>query len=209
MLQNTIDNLPELLKDCICTLCNTAKDTSNKESMCSSLIKVVNFDRIAKRYSAQMKLKKMPTSVDALYVDSKQKWFLIEFKNGSVDSVNIYRKAYDSSIILSNLFTHIDFEFIRKNVIFILVYKPEKCKAQPRIKPCPARDKTMRYIQERAQTETVLFYFDKLEDYLFKEIHTYPLDVFEQKFIKVKEAEEKQEKYATDNPTGTIRVCDG
>lgn len=46
MTEEDIEKLPEILKDYICTLKRASLDTTNKQYMCESTIKVVNFDKI-------------------------------------------------------------------------------------------------------------------------------------------------------------------
>lgn len=51
-------------------------------------------------YSKSVGLKGKPMSNDALYASADGQWYFIEFKNGSVDKSDIFRKIYDSIIML-------------------------------------------------------------------------------------------------------------
>ena len=107
-------------------------DKSKKVSMCDRRIKVINFDNIAKVYSKTKGLPAIPTSNDALYIDRNDKWYFIEFKNGSIDKSNIYRKLYDSLIMLIELKIIPNIDFVRKNLHYILVYNSENIEVIPK-----------------------------------------------------------------------------
>lgn len=83
------------------------------------------------------------------------------------------------------------YEFIRQNIQYILVYNSAK---HGKLAYSDSRNATYNYIMERAQVEEKLFDIDKLQDFLFKETHTYSKEQFEQKFVLPME---KQEEAAT------------
>ena len=149
--------------------------------MCESTIKVVNFDKIPNAYAKGRGWKSVPNSNDALYISFENRWYFIEFKNGSIDKADLYRKIYDSVIMLLEMNIIPDIEFVRKNIEFILVYNSEK---YGKIKPSPAREANFNYILRRAGQEEKLFQVEKLEQYLLKETHTYTKELFNEKFVK-------------------------
>ena len=53
----------------------------------------------------------MPCSNDALYVQDKNHWFFFEFKNGKIDATQLYRKIYDSIIMLLEMNVIQDIKF--------------------------------------------------------------------------------------------------
>lgn len=114
MTEEVINELPEELKKHVCKLKKASKDDSNGEAMCESFLKVIHFDKISKEYSAKRGLRNLPKSNDALYIDIYGKWYFIEFKNGSVEKDDIYRKLYDSLIMLMEWGVIPDFDSIRK-----------------------------------------------------------------------------------------------
>ena len=181
MTEEDIEKLPEILKDYICTLKRASLDTTNKQYMCESTIKVVNFDKIPNAYAKGRGWKSVPNSNDALYISFENRWYFIEFKNGSIDKADLYRKIYDSVIMLLEMNIIPDIEFVRKNIEFILVYNSEK---YGKIKPPPAREANFNYILRRAGQEEKLFQVEKLEQYLLKETHTYTKELFNEKFVK-------------------------
>ena len=187
MTEEVINNLPDKLKGHICTLKRASIDKTNKIPMCESSIQVVNFDQIPKEYSKGRGWNGVPKSNDALYIDIYKKWFFIEFKNGSIQKDDVYRKIYDSIIMLVEWGIIPSFDFVRKNINYILVYNENK---QGKIQQSQARNQNYKYFMTLARQEERLFDIDKLEDYLFRETHTYTQKLFEENFIEKKEKEE-------------------
>ena len=188
MTEEVINRLPEELKEYICTLKRASMDTTNQKPMCESYLKVVNFDRIPNVYARGKGWSGVPKSNDALYVDTRGKWFFIEFKNGTVEKDDIYRKLYDSLIILMEWKIIPDVNFVRENINYILVYNEGKYgKAQK----SAAREQNYNYFMKLAQQEERLFEIDKFEKYLFNKTHTYTKRQFEEFFVQPKEQEEE------------------
>lgn len=188
MTEEVIGKLPDKLKNHICTLEKASTDTFNNDPMCESRIKVVNFDKIPNKYSRGRGWRGVPKSNDALYIDVQDKWFFIEFKNGEVHKDDIYRKIYDSLIMLMEWGIIPDFNFIRENINYILVFNEGQYK---KIQQSQSREQNYNYIMRLAQQEEKLFDIDKFEKYLFKETHTYTKAEFENVFVKIKEQEEE------------------
>lgn len=188
MKEKVIEELHDILKNNLCTLKGASLDDSKqfKFYMSESKITVVNFDKIPNIYSKGKGWKGVPNSNDALYVDDN-KWYFIEFKNGEVVKANVYRKIYDSLIMLIELGIIPDFEFVRKNMIYILVYNSEKGN---KITESPAREENYSYFFKLASQEEKLFEIEKFEKYLFDETHTYTKDMFQEKFVAVMEGKE-------------------
>lgn len=150
-------------------------------------MKTINFDKIPNQYAKGKGWMGVPKSNDALYIDKYNKWYFIEFKNGYIKLEDIYRKIYDSLIMLLEWNIIPDFEFCRRNINYILVYNEE---VYGKIQPSVSRQKTYEYISKLAKKEVCLFHIDKLKDYLFSETHTYNKEMFNEKFILEKEKEE-------------------
>lgn len=187
MTEETIELLHETLKRHVCTLKKTSMDETNNECMCDSKMKVVNFDKIPSEYARGRGWSGVPCSNDALYVSAEGKWYFIEFKNGEIQKDQVYRKLYDSLIMLIDLNIIPDFEFVRNNINYILVYNSKK---YDKIPDSPERDRNYGYFLELAQQEKKLFGIDKFEKYLFRETHTYTKSLFEEKFVLPMEREE-------------------
>lgn len=129
----------------------------------------------------------LPRSNDALYIDADHQWYFIEFKNGTVEKDDIFRKIYDSLIMLIEIGIIPDFAFGRDFIHYILVYNGEK---YDKVQSSPSRDMTFSYIRGLAKTEKKLFGIDKLEGYLLKAVHTYTKELFEEQFVQPMEQQE-------------------
>lgn len=186
MTEENILKLPEILRERTTTLKTVSKDKSNGIFMTESKIRVVNFDKLPKVYARGKGWPFMPKSNDALYVDDDQ-WFFIEFKNGEVEKDDIYRKLYDSLIMLIELDVISGFQFSRSNINYILVYNSQK---YPRCQESKSRKAGFDYIMNLAKMEERLFGMELFEGYLFKKVHTYTKELFESEFVAVMESKE-------------------
>lgn len=188
MTEKVINELPEVLKRHICTMKKASFDESKAVNMTESLLKVVNFDKIPNEYSRGKGWSGVLASNDALYITEDEKWYFVEFKNGSIDKADIFRKIYDSLIMLIELGIIPDFQFIRNHLYYILVYNSDK---HSKIPKSQSRDANYAYIHRLAQKEEKLFDVEKLEQYLFKETHTYSKELFQSEFIVRMERQEQ------------------
>ncbi len=186
MTDEVKDNLPELLKH-ITTLKKTSWDKEKKKYMCESKMKVINFDKIPKAYNRGKGWSILPKSNDALYIDVKGQWYFIEFKNGGINSGEIYKKLFDSIVMLLDEKIIPDIQFVRDNINYILVYNSNK---YGKMANSPSREGIYGYVFERAEEEEKLFDIDKFEQYLFRETHTYTPSLFKKEFVLPKEREE-------------------
>lgn len=187
MTEKVIDNLPEILKRHICAIRKTSLDDSKAVNMCDSELKVINFDKMPREYSMGKGWGNMPSSNDALYISEDGKWYFIEFKNGSVDKSDIFKKIYDSLVILIELGIIPDLQFIRDKVYYILVYNSDKYSKVPKPEHLSSN---YSYIYRMAQQEEKLFGVEKFEGYLLKEVHTYTKELFKKEFIERMENQE-------------------
>ncbi len=188
MTEDTISKLPKLFANHIVTLKRTSKDETNAAFMTESLIRVVHFDKIPQVYAKGKGWRAVPKSNDALYIDGN-KWSFIEFKNGTIKRDDIYRKIYDSLIMLIELGEITGFQFSRENIDYILVYNSEKF---PKCQESESREKGFSYILNLAKKEEKLFELDLLEGYLLHEVHTYTKEVFQERFVSVMEKKEEE-----------------
>ena len=101
-------------------------------------------------------------------------------KRTSTDTTNKVAMCESKMIV-------VDFEFVRNNVKYILVYNGEK---YSKIQESKARSQNYDYIMKLANQEEKLFEIDRFEKYLFDETHTYTAVSFEKKFVRIKEEEE-------------------
>lgn len=128
-----IETLPDLFRENIKTLKETSSDDSDKYNikyMTESDLNVISFDDVIKKYMKDKHFNSFIFSNDALYITENGTWIFIEFKNGKIHKDEIYRKIYDSIIMLieKNIIT--SFDKVRKDFEDILVYNSENGKAQ-------------------------------------------------------------------------------
>lgn len=188
MTEEVIKNIPGVLGRHLCTMKKASYDESNAEYMSDSSLKVINFDKIPAEYLHGKGWANMPTSNDALYISTDQNWYFIEFKNGSIDKAVLYRKIYDSFLILIDMGMIPDIQFVRDHIQYILVYNSEK---YPLFPVSQNRDVNYSYIMRLSQREKKLFGVEKLEEYLLKETHTYTKELFEKNFVVPMEEQER------------------
>jgi len=132
----------DLLESFPMTLQKTSEDEASKdvsgtpEVMTTCQKQVVSFDSFKKNVASDWGGK--PHSCDALYRYDDNTWFLIEFKNGTLENTRenefkpksgefygIIRKLFESLFLLTERLGQ-TIEFTRKNLIFILVYNEDK-----------------------------------------------------------------------------------
>mgnify|MGYP003226723610 FL=1 len=102
------------------TLKHCSKDDASSDYMTESRLLAVNFDRFSKYYCQVVKMAQQPKTNDALYCTEDGKWYFVEFKNGSIKKDEIYRKIYDSLIMLIEAGMIPDYQFSRENISYIL-----------------------------------------------------------------------------------------
>lgn len=188
MTEEIKKGLHPMLQKHTCTLEKASRDTTNAEPICNSQMEVVDFDKIPNEFSRGRGWSNVPKSNDALYIDAQQKWHFIEFKNGEVKKGEVYRKLYDSLLMLMEWNIIPSFDFIRTNIDYILVYNADKYGKDQK---APAREQTYSYIMALAEQEERLFDIDKFEKYLFRKTHTYTKAQFEERFVRPMEEEEQ------------------
>lgn len=186
MIREILDKLSPILSKHKCTLREASKDDTRALSMCESALEVIHFDKIPKEYCRTLNCSGIPKSNDALYISREDNWYFIEFKNGAVEKADVYRKIYDSIIMLIELKIIPDFQFVREHIRYILVYNPKK------YSDMPGRDTIHSYVYERAESERELFEIQKFKAFLLKETHTYTPGLFRDNFVLPMERQERE-----------------
>ena len=164
-------------------------DDSNGTAMICSEYEVIDFDKVKDEYireKCDINLAEFPMSNDCLAVINDDIFF-VEFKNGSINSVDAYKlhiKVYDSLLLYSDI-TEETLTDIRKNVGYILVYNEEKNRElQPfeegkkirlRAAEVPGSGEYNSIVQSVmgfAQKQLVRFGLNFFNGYCFREMHT-------------------------------------
>ena len=130
------------------------------------------------------KIAQQPKTNDTLYCTEDGKWYFVEFKNGSIKKDEIYRKIYDSLIMLIEAGMIPDYQFSRENISYILVYNKEKIMQEKQIKVNSAKNQIHRHIEQKQEKLFCLFELEKLQGYILDENNTYTKEQFEQLFVK-------------------------
>lgn len=181
MTKDRIGQLTDVLRKHTCTLKKASLDEEHSHFMCESELEVVDFDEIPKEYARGREYPCVPKSNDVLYIDKNENWYFVEFKNGKIDKSDIYRKLYDSIIMLMELNIIPDFDFLRTRTQYILVYNSDK---YPYVPKSEALESIYSHHLKQADSEKKMFDIWKLEKYLFKETHTYTKELFDERFIQ-------------------------
>lgn len=190
------------------TLKDTSYDEDNKVYMVDCSLEVCSFDDV-KEWYVKNKIplaNPNPKSNDALLFE-KGKSFFIEFKNGKINNTvnfEINKKIYDSLLMLFDL-GYVDengrevdsISYTRQNMNYILVYNYEKyLEAGPtrqtkegferqrvEVSSSKHRDLLFSTMRKLADDELIKFGLDQFKNYLFKDVHTYTVEEFQEKFI--------------------------
>lgn len=157
-----------------------SKGGEGNQPMINSKAPVYNFDRIAKRYAKKYKLD-TPSTSDGLYIDDiTNKFYLIEFKSGTIEPENVFCKVYDSAVILRDTIFTKSYDEIRKNVEYILVYNHSKvCSSRFKSKN---RDKLANKVRKLSKSEKALFKIKHAKNMVYANVYTLDLEDFISKF---------------------------
>jgi hypothetical protein len=136
---------------------------------------VVNIDKFKNDFVKNMRLNQAPMSCDALCMVSPGEFFLIEFKNGTIDDLKNYEikvKIFETLLILTERLDK-TIQFTRDHVTFILVYNEEAAQKF--------------YIHKEVFSHTTDFKIDmglgRFEKIYFKSVNVYSKAEFETHFV--------------------------
>lgn len=200
--------MQEIIEEEKGSLQQASYDEEHDEYMVESQLQVCLFDRVKDWYVREKvsNVNPLPKSNDALFFGNEESFF-IEFKNGKIDNAenfNLYKKIYDSLLILFDL-DYSDqkgrkvnsISYARANMNYILVYNEERYhEAGPtrqtkegferqnvEKKGSIHRDKLYKRIRNLANEELIKFGLDQFEHYLFKNVYTFTVTEFQERFV--------------------------
>jgi hypothetical protein len=169
------------------TLEQLSADTDEKANpkgrgvfMTSSKKKAVNFDKFKESIAAKYALNNSPASCDALYMQSENEWFLIEFKNGNIDKEKVFQvrgKIFQSLLLLTEKLDK-TIGFTRGNLNFILVYNENIVKNTARISIGNS------LYNLAGNSKFFPLGFDGLQRLYFKDVYVWNKKEFDSNFIK-------------------------
>lgn len=161
------------------TLENTINITSYSQSDNEYMTKanniVINGDILKDIYNTKYNFTNRPKSADAVYKFENGNIYIIEFKNGKInnkeDKLDIFKKAYDTFLILLDIGIIKDLDYSRNYTTYILVYNKLKNDE-------PNKDNIYKYFAKNA-----LIY----KKYNFKDLYTLQEVSFKESFACTKE----------------------
>lgn len=161
------------------TLENTINITSYSQSDNEYMTKanniVINGDILKDIYNTKYNFTNRPKSADAVYKFENGNIYIIEFKNGKInnkeDKLDIFKKAYDTFLILLDIGIIKDLDYSRNYTTYILVYNKLKNDE-------PNKDNIYKYFAKNA-----LIY----KKYNFKDLYTLQEVLFKESFACTKE----------------------
>jgi hypothetical protein len=148
--------------------------------MTSSKKQAVNFDKFKGCIAAKHKVNNCPNSCDALYMQSESEWFLIEFKNGTIDEKKIFQvrgKIFQSLLLLTEKLDK-TICFTREKLNFVFVYNEDKADENT------ARTKIGKSLYALGKSKFFPFGLEGLQRLYFKEVYVWNKAEFDSNFVK-------------------------
>ena len=159
------------------TLKETSWDSKGDAYMTDCEKRVIDFDQAKTNYCNDLgKSEEYADSADSLcFTADKNKFYLIEFKNGDFSSKDITKKAKDSAFVLSGIMKK-DVNCIRNSVILVLVYNGE-------VRKIETRDKIAIAKANRGKGDFAVFGLEKLKGFYYDKILVYEKEQFRKSYI--------------------------
>lgn len=162
-----------------CTLKESSYDKTNEVYMVDYLYDVLDYDGIA---VAHQKIKGYPyrlSSNDAVYISHEGTPYFIEFKNGSIDKVDIQKKGVGSAMLAMEIGIAESLKELQEKAIYILVYNEsaivqKQAQSQKRLSNATRR-KGNRKIRRLIELNGVAW--------IYHEAFSYTISEFEENFI--------------------------
>jgi len=174
---------------------STLKKTTHSEQgdmaiyMTESNLEVIDFDAVKREYMRGIISSESPTSCDALFVDNRGKYYLIEFKSGYISktkSYEIWLKILDSMLIALDILNK-GISFSREAMSFILVYNEGKNPQDAFGDGMQVSDSRTaiaeHFIERKAKKKYIRFNLERFEKLYFKDVYTYSEEAFESEFV--------------------------
>lgn len=146
--------------------------------------KVINADKLIKKYNSKYNFKVKVSSVDAIYKFTNGNIYLIEFKSGSVSKEDVYKKAYDTYIALLELKLIKNINDSKKRAVYIMVYKEEYFDYNSKIK------NSLKEKIDKIRKNKDYYKIGYFEGYLFKESFACTKDDFNKYIVSEFDNEE-------------------
>lgn len=182
-----------IFDECIKTLCDASLDDDNSDNMTNSLLNVICFDDVKKKYAEERGINQ-PHSCDVLYLDKNGELNFIEFKNTKsarkIKEGQLKEKAYDSLLIFADKVGE-RISHISQHINLIVVYNKEIFKNQTdkskasQVQETNSYDELEGELTNFANEHIIRFKLESLKHFCFKDVFTLNREEFEMHLQKI------------------------
>lgn len=174
-----VASLPSKYRAKVCSLKDSSYDETNKKYMVDCSYEVLDYDEIAEIHQPERGYPYIMSSADAVYVTNNSVPYFIEFKNGSINSLNIQKKGIGSAMLAMDLGIVDSLKELQDKAVYILVYNEavieyRQSKSQKRILNA-TRQRAGREVRHLSELNGVAW--------IYHEVFSYTVSEFEANFI--------------------------
>lgn len=174
-----VASLPSKYREEVCSLKDTSYDNANDKYMVDCSYEVLNYDEIAEIHKVESGYPYIMSSTDAVYVTNDSVPYFIEFKNGSIDRINIQKKGIGSAMLAMDLGIVDSLKELQDKAVYILVYneaviEQQQSKSQKRMSNT-MRQRAGRKVRRLSELDGVAW--------IYHEAFSYTVSEFEENFI--------------------------
>ncbi len=146
------------------SLKNTSYNSASDTYMVDSSKMVIDFDQAKTNYCTKIGISnEMAASADALCEVEEDYYYLVEFKDGNFETLDIRKKAVDSVAVMSGI-TGKDLNYIREHTSFILVFNSEKHRLATEVKRALA-------MANKGKVDFAIFGLWKLRGFYYNKVY--------------------------------------
>ncbi len=166
-------------KNVTCTLKSASEDDSNHAHMVDYIYNVLDYDGIAKKHHLKKNYPYRLSSNDAVYISNNGIPYFIEFKNGTIDKLDIQKKGVGSAILAMDLGIVDSLKELQEKAVYILVYND----AVIETKQTKSQNSISNDIRRKAYREERRLNALNGVAWLYHAAYSYSVSEFEKKFI--------------------------
>lgn len=166
-------------KNVTCTLKSASEDDTNRVHMVDFLYDVLDYDGIAKSHKLKKAYPYILSSNDAVYISNDGVPYFIEFKNGSVEKLDIQKKGIGSAILAMDLGIVDSLKELQAKAVYILVYNADVIEN----KQSKSQKNISNKIRRKAGRKEIRLKELDGVTWLYHATYSYRVSEFEEKFI--------------------------
>lgn len=121
-VSKVVASLPSKYREVVCSLKDSSYDETNDIYMVECSYEVLDYDKIAEMHRSESGYSHIMSSADAVYVTNDSVPYFIEFKNGSINRLNIQKKGIGSAMLAMDLGIVDSLKELQDKAVYILVY---------------------------------------------------------------------------------------